>query len=176
MLSVQADVTEAFSDAFGFLRSRGHETAFSYLDKPLPWNGCVAKAVDATGFRLIHQLYEDSVQTCFDYIAEQRPGAILLNGQSLYPLLDMIRGMEDYKPDLVIGVDEFHCFLESPLIVGGIRTSTAEKARRGIQELIRRVEEPGAPREGIIPLTPGKFIDFTSGNIPVMSYAGAVHD
>lgn len=176
MLSVQADVTEAFSDAFGFLRSRGHETAFSYLDKPLPWNGCVAKAVDATGFRLIHQLYEDSVQTCFDYIAEQRPGAILLNGQSLYPLLDMIRGMEGYKPDLIIGVDEFHCFLESPLIVGGIRTSTAEKARRGIQELIRRVEEPGAPREGIIPLTPGKFIDFTSGNIPVMSYAGAVHD
>ena len=176
MLSVQADVTEAFSDAFGFLRSRGHETAFSYLDKPLPWNGCVAKAVDATGFRLIHQLYEDSVQTCFDYIAEQRPGAILLNGQSLYPLLAMIRGMEDYKPDLVLGVDEFHCFLESPLIVGGIRTSTAEKARRGIQELIRRVEEPGAPREGIIPLTPGKFIDFTSGNIPVMSYAGAVHD
>lgn len=176
MLSVQADVTEAFSDAFGFLRSRGHETAFSYLDKPLPWNGCVAKAVDATGFRLIHQLYEDSVQTCFDYIAEQRPGAILLNGQSLCPLLDMIRGMEGYKPDLIIGVDEFHCFLESPLIVGGIRTSTAEKARRGIQELIRRVEEPGAPREGIIPLTPGKFIDFTSGNIPVMSYAGAVHD
>ena len=88
----------------------------------------------------------------------------------------MIRGMEGYKPDLIIGVDEFHCFLESPLIVGSIRTSTAEKARRGIQELIRRVEEPGAPREGIIPLTPGKFIDFTSGNIPVMSYAGAVHD
>ncbi len=176
MLSVQADVTEAFCDAFGFLRSRGHETAFSYLDKPLPWNVCVAKAVETTGFRLVHQIYEDSVQPCFDYIAEQRPGAILLNGQSLYPLLDMIRGMEDYKPDLVIGVDEFHCFLESPLIVGGVRTSTAEKARRGIQELIRRIEDPGAPNEGVISLAPGKFIDFTSGNIPVMSYTGAVHD
>ena len=140
MLSVQADVTEAFCDAFGFLRSRGHETAYSYLDKPLPWNACMAEALEATGFHLVHRMYEDSVQTCLDFVAEQRPGAILLNGQSLYPLLAMIRGMEDYKPDLVIGVDEFHCFLESPLIVGGIRTSTAEKAHRGIQELIRRIE------------------------------------
>ena len=73
-------------------------------------------------------------------------------------------------------MDEFHCFLESPLIVGGIRTSTAEKAHRGIQELIRRIEDPGVPREGIISLAPGKFIDFTSGNLPVMSYTGAVHD
>ena len=112
--------------------------------------------------KLIHRTHtsEKELGEIYQDIRERRPQAILLNGRTLYDVLNLIASMKDYEPDLIAGLDEFQLLRESPRIVGGIRTSSAVKARRGVEILIERLENPELPRTGCIPLPPGEFIRF----------------
>ena len=105
---------------------------------------------------------QEELEQIYRYIREARPAAILLNGQTLYNVLNLIAGMKDYAPDLIVGLDEFRISRESPLIVGAIRTSTAVKAHRGVEILINCLEHPELPRTGSVMLPPGEFICFES--------------
>lgn len=171
ILTLRSDVEKAFVDAFLFLKSRGHSRVFGYYDHRMPWNESLRSGAEKTGMALDHQriFCPEDYEAVYRWIAANRPGAIFLNGRTLDQVLELLRTLEGYRPDLIIGVDEFHRYLESPLIVGGIQTSTAEMARRGIQILIERIENPELPREGILKISPGKFVDYTRQEIPMMS-------
>ena len=170
ILTLQSDVENAFVDAFLFLKSRGHSRVFGYYDQRMPWNESLRSGAEKTGMALEHQRVStpEDYEAVYRWIAANRPGAIFLNGRTLDQVLELLRSMEGYRPDLIIGVDEFHRYLESPLIVGGIQTSTAEMARRGIQVLVERIENPELPREGILEISPGRFVDYTRQEIPGM--------
>ena len=167
LLSLQHSVGGALREMVRFLRSRGHSSALTFFGEGMSWNAEAEMCSAETGFPLLNPELS-SAELFLERIAAEHPGAIVLNGQILYPVLDLISETTDYRPDLIIGVDEFHTFLESPRIAGGIRTSTAETARTGIRLLIERAENPALPREGIHSLTPGTFVDYTSGSVPVM--------
>lgn len=170
ILTLRSDVEKAFVDAFLFLKNRGHSRVFGYYDQRMPWNESLRSGAEKTGMALEHrQIFcPEDYEAVYRWIAANRPGAIFLNGKTLDRVLNLLRCMEGYRPDIIIGVDEFHTYLESPLIVGGIQTSTVEMARRGIQILIERIENPELPREGILKISPGKFVDYTRQAIPVM--------
>lgn len=167
ILSLQHRADDAFREMIHFLRSRGHSAALTFFGAGISWNADAETCSGESGFPLLRPDVT-TPQEFLAHIAEERPGAIVLNGQILYPVLNLISEREDYRPDLIIGVDEFHTFLESPLIAGGIRTDTAEVARTGIRLLVECIEDPALPREGTVHLTPARFIDYTAGNVPVM--------
>ena len=170
ILTLRSNVDKAFVDAFLFFKSRGHSRVFGYYDKNMPWNDSLRSGAEQTGMTLDHRRIccSKDYEEVYHWIAAHRPGEIFLNGRTLDQVLNLLRTMEGYRPDIIIGVDEFHTYLESPLIVGGIQTSTAEMARRGIQILIERIENPNLPREGILEVPPGRFVDYTRQPIPVM--------
>lgn len=161
-ISLMDDVRGALEDACRYLKERGHKSMFGYFDTHLPWNSFLIEAAKKAEIELIHRSYisPGELQSIYQYIAETRPRAILLNGRTLYEVLSLIGSMDGYAPDIIIGLDEFRTLRESPLIVGGIRTRTTEKARRGIELLIERLEHPELPREGIVMLTSGQFIRY----------------
>lgn len=170
ILTLQSDVEDAFVDAFLFLKSRGHSRVFGYYDHWTPWNEFLRLGAEMTGMALEHrQVYSsEDYEVVYRWIAANRPGAIFLNGKTLNRVLALLRSLEEYRPDIIIGVDEFHTYLESPLIIGGIQTSTTEMARRGIQVLVERIENPELPREGILKISQGKFVNYTLRENPVM--------
>lgn len=170
ILTLRSNVEKAFVDAFLFLKNRGHSRVFGYYDQRMPWNESLRSGAEKTGMALEHRRIccSEDYEAVYRWIAANRPGAIFLNGKTLDQVLALLRTLEGYRPDIIIGADEFHRYLESPLIVGGIQTSTAEMARRGIQVLVERIENPELPREGILEISPGRFVDYTRQEIPLM--------
>ncbi len=161
-LSLIDNVSSALEDACRYLQERGHRELFGYFHAPFPWNDQLEEAAKKADMKLIHRTHtsEKELGEIYQDIRERRPQAILLNGRTLYDVLNLIASMKDYEPDLIAGLDEFQLLRESPRIVGGIRTSSAVKARRGVEILIERLENPELPRTGCIPLPPGEFIRF----------------
>lgn len=166
-LDLQTPAEEAFEEALRFFRARGKTTVYQFPEGGTVWNCSLERAAERMGCALSGG-GKLKLEEALAEIAAQRPGAILVNGHALYGLLKLLDELPGYAPELVIGVDEFHNFLESPLISGGILTSTREKAQRGIQELIRRIENPELPHSGTVPVSPAKFIRYHAGEHPVM--------
>lgn len=159
-ISLLDDVQDALYDACRCFKERGHRSMLSFFNHPFPWNNVLPEAAEKAGIELIRNTFCTPVerQGIFQYIAECRPRAILLNGRILYELLTLIENIGGYTPDIIVGIDEFHPRRESPLIIGGIRTNTTKKAQRGVELLIERLEHPELPREETILLPPGEFI------------------
>ena len=135
---------------------------FGYFDRMLPWNRLLDIAAEQAGIELVHKTYYSAEERgeILRYIEEERPSAILLNGMTLYDVLNRLETIPGYFPELIIGVDEFRILRESPQIIGAIRTCTAEKARRGVRLLVDRLEQPTLPREEVIYLPPAEFVRY----------------
>lgn len=135
---------------------------FGYFDRTFPWNHPLDIAVEQAGIKLIHKTYLSMEERgeILRYIEEARPSAILLNGMTFYDILNHLETIRGYSPELIIGVDEFRILRESPRIIGVVKTCTVEKARRGVQLLVDRLEQPGLPREEVVYLLPAEFVRY----------------
>ncbi len=163
-ISLQDNVESALKDACRYLKERGHRSMFCFFDTPLPWNSLIAGIADEVGIELVHRTFNSfrEAHEIFQWIENNRPSAILMNGRILYQLLERIRGIPDYFPEIIRGVDEFYHQWETPLVAGGILSNTTLKARRAVEILIERLENPDLSREGIILLPPSRFISYES--------------
>lgn len=161
-VSLICDCSAALLEACRYFKERGHTSMFGYFDRTFPWNHPLDIAAEQAGIKLIHKTYL-STEECGEilrYIEEARPSAILLNGMTLYDILNRLETIRGYSPELIIGVDEFRILRESPRIIGAVKTCTVEKARRGVQLLVDRLEQPGLPREEVVYLPPAEFVRY----------------
>ena len=161
-VSLLCDISAALLEACRCFKERGHTSMFGYFDRMLPWNRLLDIAAEQAGIELVHKTYYSAEERgeILRYIEEERPSAILLNGMTLYDVLNRLETIPGYFPELIIGVDEFRILRESPQIIGAIRTCTAEKARRGVRLLVDRLEQPALPREEVIYLPPAEFVRY----------------
>ncbi len=153
---VHSDVAEAFGAASLFLAGRGcRSAAFCYLSITSLWRG-VPK--EAAGVDIEFRPPEADFDRFIAWLIRRRhPALILRDNQLCRPILAALKtAAPDYRPDIILGYDDYHTYIRHPQIAGGIRIPTRQMVRRAVDLLIGWIEN-GRPDQPLHIYEPALF-------------------
>ncbi len=139
--TVCADGNEAMEKAVAFLAERGHSRIcgvfYEHSEWPEPFvEACKKAHVDS---RLLPQNDSETDQYVKSFI-RQKETALIVNGAP--PLLAALERHPDYRPDLIVGYDDYTMYSSLDRISGGIYTDSCEQIRIAVDLLINSLEHP----------------------------------
>ncbi len=139
--SVCADGGQAMEDAVSFLASRGHTRICGVLYDHSEWPEPFLKACEKNGVEA--RLFPQDDPMADSYVEQFRREhctALIANG--VPPLLAALERHPDYRPEVIVGYDDYTMYASFDRIAGGIYTDSSAQIRMAVDLLLGNLEQP----------------------------------
>lgn len=138
---VFADIQKAMNDAVAFLASRGHASVSGVFYQYSEWPEAFMKAckkfhIEPVPFFQHNPGTEKYIKT----FPPRKHTAMIVNGAP--PLLAVLERCPEYRPDIIVGCDDYTMYPSLDRIAGGIYTDSQAQIRKAVDLLIGKLEQP----------------------------------